>query len=157
MFGGTFAPMDWAFCDGRLLQIAQFDALFSLIGTTYGGDGVNYFALPDLRGRLPVHQGNGYVLGQAAGQETVVLQANLVAAHTHGVHAKTGPGDQDTPAGNVWASAPDPRYSANPPALAMNSSSVSGGTGSGQAHDNLMPFQVLNFIICLNGIYPSRG
>jgi microcystin-dependent protein len=155
MFGGNFAPAEWAFCDGRLLPISVYSTLFSLIGNTYGGDGVTNFAVPDLRGRLPVHQGDTYILGQAGGAETVILQPNQVAAHTHVVHAKSGAGDKDTPSGNVWASAPDARYSANPPALAMKAALVS-GTGGGQAHDNVMPFQAVNFIICLNGYYPNQ-
>jgi microcystin-dependent protein len=156
MFGGTFAPMDWAFCDGQALPIAQYAVLFSLIGTTYGGDGVNSFNLPDLRGRLPMHQGSGYTIGQAGGQETVVLQANQVPVHTHVVRAKSGNGDKDTPSGNVWAATPDGRYSTATPSLAMKSSAV-GNAGGGQAHDNIMPYLAVNFIICLNGYYPTRN
>ncbi len=156
MFGGTFAPMDWAFCDGQLLSISQADALFSLIGTLYGGDGTNTFALPDLRGRLPVHRGNGYGIGQSGGQETVALQAAHLPSHTHTVQARAGSGDKDSPSGNVWASAPDARYSTADPSLAMKSSAV-GYTGSSQAHNNMMPFLAVNFIISLAGLYPARS
>ena len=157
MFGGNFAPMDWAFCDGQSLPIAQYDVLYSLIGTTYGGDGVANFNLPDLRGRLPMHQGNGYAIGQMGGQETVTLQANQVAAHTHTVRAKDGSGDKSTPAGNVWATVPGTNhYSVDPPTLAMRSATVGQGGGNGAAHDNVMPFLVVNFIISLSGYYPSR-
>ena len=157
MFGGIFAPMDWAFCDGQTMPIAQYDVLYALIGTTYGGDGVTNFNLPDLRGRVPVHQGNGYVIGQAGGQETVILQANQVAAHTHAVRAKDGAGNATTPSGNVWATVPDVKhYSATAPNLAMRSATVGQGGGNGAAHDNVMPFQVVNFIISLSGYFPQR-
>jgi microcystin-dependent protein len=156
MFGGTYAPMDWAFCDGQSLPIAQYQDLYSLIGTTYGGDGMTYFNLPDLRGRLPVHQSSGYVIGQKGGVETVTLTADQIAAHTHAVRAKAGNGDQSSPANSAWAATPSGRYSANPPGLAMKNSLV-GTAGGSQAHDNMMPFGVTNFIICLNGIYyPTR-
>ncbi|RPJ26493.1 MAG: phage tail protein [Chloroflexi bacterium] len=155
MFGGTFAPLDWAFCQGQLLDISQNDVLYSLIGTTYGGDGVTTFALPDLRGRVPMHQGNGYTIGQKAGMETVPMTGDQVAAHTHTVRASTSPGTQNSPANAVWAAPATARYSTNPPSLAMNSSLVSGG-GGGQPHENMMPFLALNFIICLGGYYPTR-
>jgi microcystin-dependent protein len=157
MFGGTFAPMDWAFCNGQLLPINQYDALFALVGTTYGGDGTTNFALPDLRGRLPVHQGNGHTIGQMAGAETVTLAANQIPAHTHAVLAKAAAGDQNSPANTVWAAAPSARYSANPPSLAMKSSLVgNAGSVQPQPHDNIMPFLAVNFIIALAGIFPTR-
>jgi microcystin-dependent protein len=157
IFGGTFAPMDWAFCNGQLLSISQYSVLYSLIGTTYGGDGVTTFALPDLRGRVPVHQGNGYTIGQAGGQETVALQADQVPAHTHTVRAKQGDGTANTPAGNVWATVPSLKYySTAAPNLAMRSGTVGQAGGNGAAHENMMPSRVLNFIICLNGYYPTR-
>jgi microcystin-dependent protein len=159
IFGGTFAPMDWAFCDGQTMPIAQYDVLYALVGTTYGGDGANNFNLPDLRGRLPVHMGTrdgvNYIIGQAGGQETVALQANQVAAHTHKLRAKKETGNQNNPAGMVWAGAPE-RYSASTPALAMRSSAVQTAGGGGQAHDNVMPFFVVNFIISLSGYFPQR-
>lgn len=158
IFGGTYAPLDWAFCDGQSLAIAQYDALYSLVGTTYGGDGMSSFNLPDLRGRVPMHRGNGYNLGEKGGQETVTLQANQVAAHTHAVRAKEGNGNANTPEGNVWATIPsEKRYSTATPALAMRSTTVSTGGGNGAAHDNMMPFLVINFIICLYGLYPQRS
>jgi microcystin-dependent protein len=153
MFGGASVPTDWAFCDGTLLPKAQYDVLYALIGKTYGGDGVNNFALPDLRGRVPLHQGGEYALGQSGGVESVVLLADQVGTHTHTARAKAGPGDRGTPAGNVWATAPDARYSANPPTLAMKAAVV-GYTGDDEPHNNLMPFRALNYIICLNGLDP---
>ena len=161
IFGGTFAPMDWAFCDGTTLPIVGNETLFSLIGTIYGGDGVNNFKLPDLRGRVPVHQGTlagvTYIIGQQGGQETVALLANQVPAHTHKVRVKQGEGTASTPAGNVWATVPGSnRYSTNTPNLAMRSTTVGQAGGSGAAHENVMPFQAVNFIICMVGLYPTR-
>src|SRR5690242_13853470 len=115
IFGGTFAPLGWAFCNGALLSIAQNGALFNLIGTTYGGDGQNTFALPDLRGRVPVHQGTGYVMGQVAGEETVTLTTSQLPAHTHGVQAQENTGDQSSPANNVWAASSLNQFNAGPP------------------------------------------
>jgi microcystin-dependent protein len=156
IFGGSYAPYEWAFCDGQLMSIAQNDSLFSLIGVTYGGDGYNNFALPDLRGRVPMHRGNDNYLGQKAGGETVAMEPNQVASHRHTVRASAARGTQNTPEGNVWAVAAAPRYTANTPGLAMKSSSVGGG-GGGLAHDNMMPFLVLNFIISLAGIFPTQS
>jgi microcystin-dependent protein len=155
MFAGTFAPNGWAFCDGSLLPISQYDALFSLIGTTYGGDGQTTFALPDLRGRLPLHAGSGYVLGQQAGTETVTLLATQVPGHTHPPQVSTSPGTGPSPGNAVWAAgATDPLYAAGPPTGAAMAAAV-GAAGGGQPHDNLMPFTVVSFIIALFGIYPS--
>ncbi len=155
MFGGTFAPMDWAFCNGQLLSISQNDVLYALIGTTYGGDGITNFALPDLRGRAPMHRSNEYPIGQMAGAEKVTPAANQVAAHTHVVRANKATGSQSDPTNAIWAAPATARYSANSPSLAMKSSTVQ-TTGSNQSHENMMPFLVTNFIIALAGLFPVR-
>lgn len=155
MFAGTFAPMDWAFCDGQSLPIAGNDALFALIGTTYGGDGMNTFNVPDLRGRLPMHKGNGYVPGQMGGVEQVTLIPNQLPAHTHAAQASASDGNLSNPQNAVWAKTILPGYSSNAPGLTMKNSSV-GSAGNNQPHDNIMPFQAVNFIISLWGIFPSR-
>lgn len=156
MFGGNFAPVGWAFCDGQLMPISENDALFTLIGTTFGGDGENTFAMPDLRGRLPMHQGNGYVLGQMGGVESVTLTTNQIPAHTHAAQANSAIGSQSTPANGVWAAAPTSRYSSSAPNLAMKNSLVAPAGGS-QPHENMMPFLTVSFIISLFGIFPSQN
>ena len=161
MFGGNFAPVDWAFCDGSVLPISQYEPLFALIGTTYGGDGQTTFALPDLRGRLPVHQGSGpglstYVLGQMAGSETVTLTSQQLPAHTHAAQGQSAVGDQAGPGGGVWAASAQNQFSANAPIAAMSTAAI-GATGGSQQHDNMAPYQVVSFIICLFGIFPSRN
>ncbi|MCX6982625.1 MAG: tail fiber protein [Verrucomicrobia bacterium] len=155
MFGGNFAPAGWAFCDGSLLAISENDVLFSLIGTTYGGDGQNTFALPDLRGRLPVHQGAGFVLAQSGGVEAVTLTVNQIPAHTHPLVGAAAPGDQVSPAGNVLAHS----FSVTPyvndvPTGAMNPGTVA-SAGGNQPHENMQPFLCVSFIISLFGIFPS--
>jgi microcystin-dependent protein len=156
MFGGTFAPAGWALCSGQLLAISENDVLFALIGTTYGGDGVNTFALPDLRGRLPVHQGSAYVIGQRAGTETVTLTSNQIAQHTHTVAALTS-ANSKTPANSAYGgNTTDAVYTANAPSAPMNAAMIGPNTGN-QPHDNMMPFGVVNFIISLFGVFPSRN
>lgn len=161
MFGGNFAPVGFAFCDGQLLPIDQYDALFSLIGTTYGGDGQTTFALPDLRGRIPVHTGQGaglpnYVLGQLGGSETVTLTAQQLPVHTHAAQAQSGAGNQPGPAGGLWAASGQNQFSASAPSVGMSPAAV-GPAGGSQPHDNMMPFQVASFIIALEGIFPSQS
>jgi microcystin-dependent protein len=158
MFAGNFAPVDWAFCDGSLLAISDYTALFNLIGTTYGGDGQNTFALPDLRGRMPVHTGGplNYVQGQSGGVENVTLTVNQIPAHTHVVSAQSGGGSQVSLSGAVWAQDSGANLfaaSANSPL----SSAAIDVAGSSQPHDNLMPYLAINFIIALFGIYPSQN
>lgn len=161
MFAGNFAPRGWAFCDGQLLAVSQNDALFSLLGTIYGGDGRTTFGLPDLRGRLPIHAGSGpglspRRLGAKGGAENVTLTVNQLPSHTHTFSGSTAPGTQSNPAGNVLAGrAGDNTYVEDTALTAMSSSSVS-NVGGSRSHTNLMPFLCINFIIALFGIYPSR-
>ena len=161
MFGGNFAPAGWAFCDGSLLSIAQFDVLFALIGTTYGGDGQQTFALPDLRSRVPVHQGTAagttYVLGQTGGTEAVTLTTTQVPAHKHVVVATTSIGNETGPAGNLLAqSSVASAYVGDvvDSALAPNSIGQAGGS---QPHENMGPFLTVSFIISLFGIFPTQN
>ncbi len=161
MFGGNFAPRGFAFCHGQLLAISQNDVLFSLIGTTYGGDGQSTFALPDLRGRIPVHAGQGpglssYVLGQSAGSETVTLTQGQFPAHTHAAQAQSAAGNQPAPGGGIWAASGLNQFSANPPSAGMSPAAI-GPAGGSLPHDNMMPFQVVSFIIALEGIYPAQN
>jgi microcystin-dependent protein len=158
MFAGDFAPVDWAICDGSLQAISENPTLFNLIGTTYGGDGVNTFALPDLRSRSPVHQGGSYPIGQSGGVETVTLTVGQLPAHTHVPQASTGANGNpvNTPAGHVWSGWTGAQFSSSAPTLDLDPAAV-GGTGGAQAHDNMVPFQVVNFIIALYGVYPSQS
>lgn len=177
MFGGNFAPRGWAKCDGTLLAISQYQALFSILGTTYGGDGRTTFALPPLRGRAPIHYGQGaglsnHPLGQKSGQEVVTLNTNEIPSHTHGINA-TGSlrvvredGNTSEPAGAAIANvSPDTTHAYNnstaPDADAVaNSVIVSAtalNTGGNQHHNNMQPYLAVNFIIALEGTYPSRN
>jgi microcystin-dependent protein len=156
MFSGSFAPAGWALCDGTLLPISEYEVLFSLIGTTYGGDGQNTFAVPDLRGRLPVHQGSGFAPGQAGGTETVTLTSAQYAAHSHPFLGSTAPGAQRDPAGNVPATiTAGSAYVQDPATAALAAASIQPAPGGGQPHDNMQPYLCLTFIISLYGIYPS--
>lgn len=159
MFAGNFAPRGWAFCDGTLLSIAQNSALFSLLGTTYGGDGRTTFALPDLRGRVPVHPGQGpglsnYTLGQQGGNETTTLTANNLPAHTHPLQAVSSGQSDDSPAGNVLAQADI--YGPGPTNVTLAAGSV-GPAGESQPVANLQPYTCITAIIALEGVYPSRN
>ena len=160
MFGGNFAPVGWAFCNGQLMPISQNDALFSLIGTTYGGDGQTTFGLPNLQSRIPIHQGSGFTIGQMGGAEQVTLTVQQIPSHAHTPQCKSKPGELGSPANAVWAASTGNQtiYSdAGPTAnLAMNSTSMANDGGS-QPHDNMMPFLAISFIIALEGIYPSQN
>jgi microcystin-dependent protein len=164
MFGGTFAPYGWSFCNGSLLPISQYSALFQLIGTTYGGDGVNTFALPDLQGRLPIHQGQGtglqnYVIGSKAGSETVTLVQGQLPVHNHGAIGSATGSASSNPTNNTWGNNAIANKSFGPGTSAnatMNNSSLS-LFGNNLPHDNLMPFQAISFIIALEGVYPTQG
>lgn len=156
MFAGNFAPAGWAFCDGQLLAISQDDALFALIGTTYGGDGQTTFALPDLRGRVPMHQGNAHVVGEMGGTETVTLTANQIPAHTH-LPSAAAAGNSPAPGGKVWAKSAAIQFAPAASANTTMSAQTIAAEGLGQPHDNMMPFQAISFIISLFGIFPSRN
>ncbi len=169
MFGGNFAPRAWMYCDGTLLQISQYDALFSLLGTTYGGDGVTTFALPDLRGRIPVGTGTGggfsaITLGEMAGSESITLTQAQMPAHAHPMTATVGtsPSNADgsnspakvlaTPAGNLYA----PVGSATNTFLAGANVALA-AQGGNQPIEIIQPYQVINYVICVEGIYPSQS
>ncbi len=163
MFTGNFAPQGWAMCNGQILSIAQNTALFSLLGTTYGGDGNTTFALPNLQGRVPIHQGQGpglspYNLGQTGGIESVVLVSAQIPAHTHSVNAATTGGNQASPAGGfpaIESTGTSLNYA--PASNTTMSGSMIAPNPGGQAHENRQPFLAVNFIIALQGIYPSRN
>ena len=169
MFAGTFAPANWAMCDGRQIAISQNSTLYTLIGTTYGGDGVNTYNLPDLRGRLPLHQGNAasgttYVIGQAAGTETVTITSATMAQHSHTAVGTSNAAAAVLPTNAVPATVPagsgnDVLYvapSANPTVVTLVSTTV-GQAGSSLPHNNMAPFLCLTFIIALYGVYPSQN
>lgn len=156
IFGGNFAPAGWAFCNGQLLSISQNEALFSLLGTTYGGDGINTFGLPDLRGRLPMHAGPQYQLGQMAGSETVQLSTNQLPVHQHPPTASSGGGNANGPQSAIWAATARFSYGTGSPNAPMNVAAVQ-PAGGGHPHDNLSPFLTLSFIIALEGIYPAQS
>ena len=161
MFAGNFAPAGWALCDGQTLAISGNETLFNLIGTTYGGDGQQTFNLPDLRGRMPVHAGtlagNTYVLGQFGGVETVLLNTNQIPAHNHTVACLSTNGNSDNPAANVPAAAVTNLYTAGSGANALMNASAIGSAGGSQPHENMPPFQAVNFIISLFGVFPSQN
>lgn len=157
----NFAPRGWAFCHGQLLPISQYSALFSLLGTNYGGDGRTTFGLPDLRGRIPLGEGSGpglsnHRLGQRGGAETTTLTANNLPAHTHALNSATAAeGDSNDPAGRLLAQTDARSYSDQGPAVA--SGGATAVTGGGQAANNMQPYLSLNFIIALVGVFPSRS
>ena len=162
MFAGNFAPQGWAYCDGQLLAVSQNDALFSLLGTIYGGDGRTTFGLPDLRGRVPIHQGTGPGLtprqiGSKSGQEKVVFTTQQLPRHTHQAHAGSGEADDVTPTGNVWGEKDLTKiYDSWGGGVSMNNAAIS-NTGGNQSHENMAPFQGIHYIISLYGVYPSRN
>jgi microcystin-dependent protein len=170
LFAGTFAPIGWLKCEGQLISIAEYTALFSLLGTTYGGDGQTTFALPDLRSRVPIGSGNNYVMGQVSGSETVTMTSQNLPPHTHKVTAKlkvsANQADKADPTGNYLATVvtaanqPDNEYTTSAQAgITMNPQATTmtmGGTGGNQPINNMQPFQALTFIIAMEGIYPSR-
>jgi microcystin-dependent protein len=175
IFGGNFAPRGWALCDGQLLAISQNQALFSILGTTYGGDGRTTFALPDLRGRVPLHPGQGpglteRDLGERGGAESVVLAPGHMAAHSHAVRANSGDGNSTSPAGNFPAAVGESGGNRGGPSRqsAIYSNTANANMAAdmvadtldppgGQAHPNMPPFLGLHYIIALTGIFPSRG
>lgn len=163
MFGGNFAPLGWAFCNGQLLAIAQYDALYALIGTTYGGDGQTTFALPDLRGRIPIHMGTGgglspRTLGESSGTETVTLTSDQLPAHDHQFVGTTSAASAASPASALVATptSVDLYRPATIPASNMAPGAI-GMAGGSQPHDNIQPFQCISFIIALEGIFPTQN
>jgi microcystin-dependent protein len=156
LFAGNFAPAGWMFCEGQLLPISEYETLFNLIGTTYGGDGQSTFALPDLRGRVPIHQGNGFVLAETGGAEEITLTVNQIAAHTHPLLATTAVGTAASPLGGVLASAGSANvYRQGPGAVALSTQTV-GSVGGSQPHTNFQPYLCVDFILSLFGIFPSQ-
>jgi microcystin-dependent protein len=154
MFAGNFAPSGWMFCEGQLLPIAENETLFQLIGTAYGGDGRTTFALPDLRGRLPVHQGNGFALAQTGGAEAVTLAVAQLPAHGHPMRGSSDPAGARSPQGGVLGRAPAGAYASEftPGVLSPQAVAPAGG---GQPHTNVQPYLCVHFIISLFGIFPS--
>jgi microcystin-dependent protein len=158
MFAGNFAPADWAFCNGALMDISQNEVLFTLIGTTYGGDGQTTFALPNLQSRVPVHVGLGFAQGQTGGAETVTLTTSQIPVHSHVPTCFSNPGNHASPAGGVWANTnPTTIYDNTTPINVAMDPGALGTAGGSQPHDNMMPFLVINFIISLFGIFPSQS
>jgi microcystin-dependent protein len=155
MFGGNFAPAGWMFCEGQLLPISENETLFQLIGTTYGGDGEENFALPDLRGRIPLHAGGGFQLAQTGGVEEVTLTAQQIPTHTHPLQASGDPATVPNPQSNLLAvTTTATPYFNIPPATPLSPQSVS-LVGGNQPHTNFQPYLCVDFIISLFGIFPS--
>ena len=155
IFAGNFAPAGWMFCEGQLLPISENDALFQLIGTTFGGDGEETFQLPDLRGRVPVHQSSSYILGEMAGVESVTLTVQQIPVHNHAAIVSTAAGANSDPSAQLIGQHPTMSiFAASAPTVTMNAQSLSPSGGS-QPHDNFQPYLCVNFIISLFGIFPS--
>jgi microcystin-dependent protein len=155
MFAGNFAPAGWMFCEGQLLPISENETLFNLIGTTYGGDGQSTFALPDLRGRLPVHMGNGFILAETGGAEEITLTVNQIPAHSHPLLASSASGTVVTPVNNLLAESVSINpYLQDQANSNMNPAAVS-AVGGSQPHTNFQPYLCIDFIISLFGIFPS--
>src|SRR5947209_13606717 len=158
MFAGNFAPAGWMFCEGQLLPISENETLFNLIGTTYGGDGQSTFALPDLRGRIPMHFGNGFTLAETGGVETVTLMVAQMPAHSHPYVGTSNTALVNPPQNALLATLPGANitaYLTDPPVLPFNPSAV-GPAGGSQPHDNFQPYLCINFILSLFGIFPSQ-
>jgi microcystin-dependent protein len=159
IFAGNFAPNGWLSCDGQLLPISENETLFQLIGTTYGGDGQSTFALPDLRGRMPMHQGNGMVLAETGGAEQVTLTTQQIPAHSHPLVGSAANASATSPAGGVPGTMPEvatSAYGSDAPLTTLSPQSVS-PVGGSQPHDNMQPFLCVGFIISLYGIFPSQS
>jgi len=154
MFGGSFAPAGWMFCEGQLLPISENETLFQLIGTTYGGDGESTFALPDLRGRVPLHQGSGFILAETGGVESVTLTVNQIPAHSHALLATSGAASSKSPVGSVGAAAQGDLYTTTFTAATMAATAIA-PVGGSQPHNNMQPYLCVSFIISLFGIFPS--
>lgn len=162
MFGGNFAPAGWMFCEGQILSISENETLFQLIGTTYGGDGQSTFALPDLRGRVPIHSGTSssgttYTLAETGGAEDSTLTANQIPAHTHNLIATSDLADTASPSNAIFSTNPpgSKMFSSAAPTAALNLSSIASAGGS-QPHTNFQPYLCVSFIISLFGVFPSQ-
>ena len=156
MFAGNFAPAGWMFCEGQLLPISENETLFQLIGTTYGGDGQSTFALPDLRGRLPLHQGNGFILAETGGAEEITLTVNQIPAHAHPWLASIAAATSQTPDNLVLATTQAQTYFNSPDAPGNLAPASVGPIGGSQPHTNFQPYLCIDFIISLFGIFPSQ-
>lgn len=162
MFGGTFAPQGWLMCWGQELNISEYSTLYAIISTTYGGNGITTFRLPDLRGRVPVCMGTGPGLtprpaGQAGGSETVTLTVGELPMHQHALRATTASASTTDPAGNLPAVSSVEVYGPSGGTVAMSSQGIGSAAGGGQPHDNLQPFLAVNYIIAWDGYFPSRS
>jgi microcystin-dependent protein len=155
IFSFNFAPKGWAMCNGQLLPINQNQALFALLGTTYGGNGTTNFALPNLQGRMPIHEGAGFTLGQVGGEQTHTLTSTEMPQHTHVATASSNPANLGAAPGNFWANGDQPAYASNVNTT-MSPAAVS-IVGGSQPHDNMPPYLVLTFCIALVGIFPSQN
>jgi len=160
MFGGNFAPVGWQWCNGNLVSISEYEVLYQLIGTTYGGNGTTNFGLPDLRGRVPLHMGTGaggtYILGQPSGTETVTLASSQMPQHNHTYNASLTQGNQSNPTNEVIASGGLLIYKADPTTVQLSNTAI-GFAGGNQPHENIQPFQCLNYIIAMFGVYPQQS
>jgi microcystin-dependent protein len=156
MFAGNFAPAGWMFCEGELLPISENETLFSLIGTTYGGDGQSTFALPDLRGRVPIHMGSSYTLAETGGVESITLTVSQIPVHSHPLLASALPATDSSPQGHVLAQTRATYlYKIDSPSTPMSANAIASAGGS-QPHDNFQPYLCVNFIISLFGVFPSQ-
>jgi microcystin-dependent protein len=162
LFAGTFAPVGWQLCDGSLLPISQYDVLFALIGTTYGGDGQTTFAVPDLRSRVPVHQGQGQglsnqIIGQVSGVENITLIATQIPLHTHALQVSSAAATTGTPSSGVTlGAAAEELYSTDSPNSTLNAGTIT-SVGGNQPHTNIQPYLALNFVIAYEGIFPTQS
>ena len=156
IFSFNFAPRGWALCNGQFLPINQNQALFALLGTTYGGNGQTTFALPNLQGKTPIHFGNNHTLGETAGAQSVTLTQSQMPAHTHTLQGTSNKAITNVPSGNVFARANTEVYNSASSLTTLSPTSVT-NVGGSQAHNNMMPFLTLNFCIALQGIFPSQN
>ena len=157
LFSFNFPPRNWAQCNGQILPINQYQALFSLLGTFYGGNGVNTFGLPNLQGCAPIHMGKGFSLGQNGGEATHALRTNEIPPHTHSLTASSSTASVPNPSGNLWAVLSDNAYAPQASANTTLSPASLANTGNSQGHDNMAPYLTLNFCIAMAGIFPSRS
>jgi len=156
MFAGNFAPAGWMFCEGQLLPISEYETLFNLIGTTYGGDGQSTFALPDQRGRIPVHMGNGFILAETGGAETITLTVSQIPSHTHAMLGTANTGTQITPGGNLASNSFNVVPYINDVPNGNFAATAITSVGGSQPHNNFQPYLCVDFIISLFGIFPSQ-